>query len=177
MGTAPLILTLALDDASQQIFDALRKKYFPLERNFLRAHCTLFHALPREKETAIRIDLDNLTATLTAFPLTVEPPKSIGRGVVFPLSSDEAIRLHASLQKRWRMQLSPQDRQRLWPHVTVQNKVAPDVAKQTLHSLLNDYQSLTARGVGVQLWEYLGGPWRLLETFPFCASVLSSSQV
>src|SRR6476469_7699644 len=46
----PLIVTLLLDDAAQQRFDALRTAHFPAERNHLAAHVTLFHALPGEQE-------------------------------------------------------------------------------------------------------------------------------
>ena len=41
----PLIVTLALDEAAEARFDGLRQEHFPLERNHLRAHVTLFHAL------------------------------------------------------------------------------------------------------------------------------------
>ena len=46
MPYAPLIVTLLVDDDAQQHFDALRSEHFPAERNYLRAHVTLFHALP-----------------------------------------------------------------------------------------------------------------------------------
>jgi len=51
MQKQPLILTLKLDEESQAFFDKQRALYFPPERNFLKAHLTLFHQLPDEPET------------------------------------------------------------------------------------------------------------------------------
>ena len=42
--SAPLIVTLLLEDAAQERFDRLRAAHFPAERNHLAAHVTLFHA-------------------------------------------------------------------------------------------------------------------------------------
>jgi hypothetical protein len=49
----PLILTLRMDERSQERFDRLRETHFPPERNYLRAHLTLFHKLPGEREAEI----------------------------------------------------------------------------------------------------------------------------
>ncbi|WP_208644854.1 2'-5' RNA ligase family protein [Mucilaginibacter kameinonensis] len=46
-----LILTLRLDEESQAFFDEMRKRHFPQERNFLKAHLTLFHQLPSDLVT------------------------------------------------------------------------------------------------------------------------------
>lgn len=56
-AAAPLILTLAMDERSQERFDRLRETHFPPERNHLSAHLTLFHRLPGERQTAISADL------------------------------------------------------------------------------------------------------------------------
>jgi hypothetical protein len=58
LGAAqPLILTLQMDERSQERFDRLRELHFPPERNYLSAHLTLFHKLPGERETEISTDL------------------------------------------------------------------------------------------------------------------------
>jgi hypothetical protein len=42
----PLIMTLALEKTAAEFFTAQRTRYFPKHINFLKAHLTLFHALP-----------------------------------------------------------------------------------------------------------------------------------
>jgi hypothetical protein len=49
----PLILTLRMDDLSQQGFNRLREEHFPKARNFIPAHLTLFHKLPGDREREI----------------------------------------------------------------------------------------------------------------------------
>ncbi|WP_460504174.1 2'-5' RNA ligase family protein, partial [Hymenobacter agri] len=50
---APLILTLALDAASQAYFNDLRTQHFPPKINYLAAHLTLFHHLPGTEQPAV----------------------------------------------------------------------------------------------------------------------------
>lgn len=72
----PLIVTAELDPATQAWLDDLRARHFPPHRNFLRAHLTLFHALPRRPELP---DSPVLEAT-------VEAPFKLGRGVAFAIA-------------------------------------------------------------------------------------------
>lgn len=165
---APLILTLTLDEASQAFFDARRKQYFPPQINYLSAHLTLFHALPGGEEAAIS---DYLTAVAAQqagpLPLQVTGLKFMGRGVMYTLDSPDLPALHRRLQRQWQAGLSAQDRQSLRPHITVQNKVDPAVARALLKELTADFQPFTAQGTGLALWAYRGGPWERRHLFPF----------
>jgi hypothetical protein len=76
-------------------------------------------------------------------------------------------RLHARLAARWREWLTLQDRQKLQPHVTVQNKVQPDRARVLLAELQANFQPFAVAGEGLRLWRYRGGPWDPVRTFPF----------
>jgi 2'-5' RNA ligase len=161
-----LVVTLLLDDAAQQRFDRLRAEHFPAQRNRLAAHVTLFHALPGEEEDAVRADLANV-ADRPPFDVAVTGVRFLGRGVAYELSSADLAAVRASLARAWAPWLTPQDRQKHRPHVTVQNKVAPDVAR-ALHARLSGSfvpHSVTARGLG--LWRYLGGPWAPVAEFGF----------
>jgi 2'-5' RNA ligase len=83
--------------------------------------------------------------------------------VAYRLASDEAERLHRELQGRWRPHLTRQDAQPFRPHVTVQNKVAPEVARATLDRLRSTFAPRTVGAAGLELWRYDGGPWTLLR--------------
>ena len=163
--TPPLILTLTIDKNATEYFNELRSKYFPVERNFLMAHLTLFHALPNTEN--IVADVKTTCSVQTNFAIEVVKPTSIGKGVAFKIVSDELTSIHRQLQSKWSKFLSPQDKQKLWPHVTIQNKVAPEEAQQLLETLQATFSPFKADALGLQLYEYLNGPWRLKEEFHF----------
>lgn len=159
----PLILTLTLDPASQAFFDELRRAHFPPARNFLSAHLTLFHALPGHERAAIEAELATVAAATAPLELRVEKVVFMGRGVAYALESAPLRQLHQQLQTRWRAWLTPQDRQPRRPHVTVQNKVEPAVARALFEELSAGFVPFRAEGVGLTLWEYKGGPWEALS--------------
>lgn len=167
-SVAPLILSLSLDEGSFTFFNALRKAHFPPERNCLSAHLTLFHHLPAEEPSILR-DIQQTTAQHATIQLVVTGTAFIGTGVAYKLESGELLRLHRSLQERWKAWLTPQDRQRLWPHVTVQNKVSATQARALFERLTQEFTSFTAYGTGLSVWVYRGGPWEALATYPFTA--------
>lgn len=162
----PLIITLALDTGSAGFFNALRKQFFPAAINYIDAHLTLFHHLPADEST-IPDDLQEWSNLYTAFALHVAEVKSIGKGVAYKIESTELLQLHKTMQTKWKQWLTPQDSQKLWPHVTVQNKVSPERAKETLQFLQASFQPFEATALGFQLWAYKGGPWEFLKTYPF----------
>lgn len=166
---SPLIVTLQLDEESFKFFTALRNQYFPPSINYLSAHLTLFHHLP-SNEPAIDEDLERWSKNGSPLILNVTEVKSIGRGVAYKIACSELEKLHRQMQEKWRSWLTPQDRQSLWPHITVQNKVSPAEAKQTLATLQASFQPFTATGVGFSTWAYEDGPWRLLKTYSFLAA-------
>lgn len=162
----PLILTLALDEKNQEYFNQLRKKYFPVERNFLDAHLTLFHNLP-PTETKIKEMLVEVSKKQKVIDLDVKEVRSIGAGVAYKIESEVLIQLHYFLQKQWEPWLIPQDQHKLWPHITVQNKVEHAIATALRDELAQEFKPFTIKGVGLKLWEYLNGPWGYMETYEF----------
>jgi len=165
-SSRPLIVTLLLDDDAQRRFDRLRAEHFPPERNHLAAHVTLFHALPGEHLAEVSADL-TAAADRPPFALEVTGLRMLGRGVAYTLRSAELAVLRDGLAALWKPWLTRQDRQRHAPHVTVQNKVEPAVARALHDRLVADFlpYGVGARGLG--LWRYLGGPWEPVAEFPF----------
>jgi hypothetical protein len=164
--SAALVVTLLLDEVAQQRFDRLRAAYFPSERNWLAAHVTLFHALPGGLRTEVRALL-RTAADRPPFPVAVTGVRFLGRGVALDLDAPEIPTLRSSVAAAFAAELTPQDRQWSRPHVTVQNKVEPAVARR-LHADLSAAfvpETVTARGLG--LWHYRGGPWEPDAEFPF----------
>ncbi|HJX42991.1 MAG TPA: 2'-5' RNA ligase family protein [Geodermatophilus sp.] len=165
-STSPLVVTLLLEPEAQARFDRLRAQHFPVARNHLQAHVTLFHALPGEQRPAVDAALARAAAR-APFDVEVTGLQLLGRGVAYRLRSGELAALHAGLAAGFDPWLTPQDRQRLAPHVTVQNKVEPAVARALRDRLAAGFtpHAVPARGLG--LWRYLGGPWEPLAEHSF----------
>jgi 2'-5' RNA ligase len=177
MTTAPLILTLTLDEASQAFFNEQRRLYFPPKINYLSAHLTLFHALPGDEQATIVADLETVaTAQPAPLPLQATGVKFMGRGVMYTLDNPTLPALHKRLQRQWQAWLTPQDQQGLRPHITVQNKVDPAVARRLHEELAAGFQPFEALGTGLALWAYRGGPWELLQQFSFGAPDVQAQQ-
>jgi 2'-5' RNA ligase len=162
----PLVVTLQLGKQAQERFDAERAELFPRGRTAVGAHVTLFHALPASICHDVEAELGRLAAT-PPFPVGITGVVSLGRGVAYRLTAPEAQLLHRRLQDRWRSHLTRQDAQPLRPHVTVLNKVEPDIARATFDRLRETFHQEMTRAVGVELWRYDGGPWTLLRRWAF----------
>lgn len=164
---APLILTLEMDPASFARLDALRRAHFPPERNHLPAHLTLFHALPGARLEEVSANLAVLAAQTPPPALRFTGLRSLGRGVAFTVESAPLTHLRGFLAGAWHDALTPQDRQSLRPHVTVQNKADPAAARALLAELQAGFTPWDGRGEALLLWHYRGGPWEAAARFPF----------
>ena len=167
--TAPLILTLALDEQATTFFNDLRRQHFPPNRNYLDAHLTLFHHLPGARFEELAQQLAARSRVQSPLQLHVAGVQFLGQGVAYSVQSAELEALHRELQALWLPDLTPQDQQRRRPHVTVQNKVRPEVARALHQQLSAAFIPFDARGTGFHLWAYRGGPWEWLRTFEFTA--------
>ncbi|RYE24474.1 MAG: VWA domain-containing protein [Sphingobacteriaceae bacterium] len=92
-----------------------------------------------------------------------------GQGIklAYKVASENLSALHKQLQHRWQQWLIPQDKQRLWPHITIQNKVSLEESKALATTLSETFEPFEIYGTGLALWEYQGGPWRFIKNFPF----------
>lgn len=144
----------------------MRRAYFPPERNQLPAHLTIFHALPPSAETEARHRLAEAVKGPPP-PALIAGLMDLGGGVALRIVSDELDRIRDELSEAFRGLLSAQDSQGWRPHVTIQNKVAPKVARALIEELEKGFESrpLAIRGLG--LHRYLGGPWERLADYPF----------
>lgn len=165
----PLLVTLALDPDTFELLNGLRTAHFPPARNIVPAHITLFHALPGAEEASLAVDLAELAARTPPVPLLFPRVRFIGRGVAVDVESPALVAARGELAQRWQPLLTPQDRQRYKPHVTIQNKAAPEAARQLFAELAETWQNHTGSGVGLLLWHYRGGPWEKAGSFRFGA--------
>jgi hypothetical protein len=64
-------------------------------------------------------------------------------------------------------ELLRQDIQRWKPHVTIQNKVSAQLARQLQQSLGDGLAERGGAVLGLLIWKYLGGPWELADRIAF----------
>ncbi len=155
-----------MGDADFAWADGLRRAHFPPERNQLRAHLTLFHHLPPSVESELRTRLKTLTKD-PAPGATLGEPYSLGRGVAFRIVSPELEAIRADLAACFAPLLTPQDSQGWRPHVTVQNKVPGNEARDLLADLKMSFAQRPFAIAGLAINHYLGGPWEAAGAWRF----------
>jgi len=171
---SPLILTLQLNLEAFAFFNDLRRMHFPPAINYLDAHLTLFHHLP--PIPVINQLLETVAVNQKNSILEVSGIMKLGRGVAYKIQSDELIRLQEYLKKQWLEWLTPQDKQKFNPHITIQNKVTAEKANDLYHERSSTFQTFTAEGIGLSLWEYKGGPWLKVKDYAFLAASAELNQ-
>ena len=63
--------------------------------------------------------------------------------------------------------LMPQDTAAWRPHVTIQNKVAPEDARALLKQLEREFRRRPVAVEGLAVWAYRDGDWDLVSRHPF----------
>jgi hypothetical protein len=161
-----LIITAEIGPADQAWLDQLRRAHYPAERNRLPAHLTMFHALPPSAEREVRSALGRV-ASEPPPQASIEGLMNLGGGVAFRIVSAGPDEVREELASIFRGLLSAQDAGGWRPHVTIQNKVLPSVARALIVELQPAFQSrpIAIRGLG--LHRYLDGPWEKLATYAF----------
>jgi hypothetical protein len=161
-ASAPIIVTAVLGAEDQAWLDRQRTAHFPAERNVLPAHLTMFHHLPPSLEGEVRQRLGDLAREGRPAAM-IAGLISLGRGVAYRIESEELEDRRDYLAELWAGLLSPQDRAAWRPHVTIQNKVEPLVARTLLTQLQRDFRPRPLVIAGFAAWWYRGGPWELLS--------------
>ena len=164
---APFIVTLAFDPALQDRLERERRLYFPEHLNVVPAHVSLFHHLPGHAAQEVTDTIAAACAATRAFPVEVTGLMGLGRGTGYRLMADST--LHRRLAAAFHGMLTRQDRQPWRPHVTLQNKVDPQQARDLQQRLSAGFAPFGGRAEAVRLWRYVGGPWEPAGVFPLSA--------
>lgn len=161
----PLIVTAELGTDFGWLED-LRQRHFPPDRNQLRAHLTMFHAIPPSAEDELRQILQSF-AKLARPRAWIAGLMNLGGGVAFRVASDDLNAIRAETAARLHGLLTAQDSAGWSAHVTIQNKAPPSDAKALMLALGERYNGRPLDLSALGLHRYLGGPWETLRTFPF----------
>lgn len=161
-----LIVTGELGRSDFAWLDQLRRLHYPPERNVVPAHLTIFHALPPSAEGEVTRRL--------AQAARADPPQAwidglldLGGGVAFRVVSPGLDRLRAELAEQLRGLLGAQDSSGWRPHITIQNKVAPKVARALKDMLRSSFRRQPLAIAGLALHRYEDGPWTTIARWAF----------
>lgn len=163
----PMILTARIAEHDLMPFDLLRQQYFPQDRNFLRAHLTMFYRLPGEYVDVIGESLRSIAKGTSVISAQVSGVRHLGAGVAFTIESATLNSVRGALRSDFVQWLGSQDMQAWRPHITVQNKASRAKANELYRTLTDGFSPHDITIVGLDLWRYLGGPWASEATVPF----------
>ena len=163
-GALIVTATFGRDDFAW--LEGLRRKHYPADRNRVPVHLTMFHALPPSAETEVRSRL----ASISKQP----PPRAMieglmdrGGGVAFRVVSPDLDQIRGSLAGDLHGLLGAQDAAGWRPHVTIQNKVAPKVARALTAELRSGFRPRPLSIAALGLHRYRDGPWEALGAYSF----------
>jgi 2'-5' RNA ligase len=161
-----LIVTAELAPPDFGWLEGLRRAHYPAERNRLPVHLTIFHALPPSAESEAKSRLAKL-AVRQRPGARIDGLIDFGGGVAFRVVSPELDAIRDELADALYGLLGAQDSSGWRPHVTIQNKVAPKVARALKAALERDFAARPLGISGLGLHRYLDGPWETIAVYPF----------
>ena len=144
----------------------LRRAHYPVERNRVPAHLTLFRHLPPSVEGEVGRRLAVFAAT-PAPAVAIAGVIDLGGGTALRVESEELEDIRYDLALALRGLMTPQDMAPWRPHITVQNKVEPKEAKARQAHLRATVERRPLAIKGLALWRYLDGPWALVKAYTF----------
>ena len=161
-----LIVTAELGNSDFGWLDSLRQRHYPPDRNRVPAHLTLFRTLPPSAEAEVRRSLERAARS-------GQPDARIGGvldldgGVAFRVESATLEDIRDQLASEFRGLLMLQDLGRWTPHITIQNKVEPRVARALLRDLRSEFQPRPLKIGGLAIVRYMDGLWQPITSYRF----------
>jgi 2'-5' RNA ligase superfamily len=164
---APIILTATMGGEDAAWATALRDQHFPAERNYLRAHITLFHHLPGPQWPLVKDAVKRLCANNPPPVARIDRLINLGRGVAFHVDSSDLLAMREEMADGFFGLLTPQDSNKPRLHITVQNKVEPSVARKLLQAMESEFTPRPLSIIGIDAHYYRGGPWEPIQGWRF----------
>lgn len=165
-----MILTLRLDADAMARLERERRAFFPVHRNVIPAHVTLFQRLPGARLDHVAAGCAAVARAWRPMPVRATGVEAFRQGGAIALEVPGFERLRAALAREWDVDLEDQDRGRRRPHATVMNRARKEAVAVALEMLRARFAPWEGRAEGVDLWHYRGGPWEPAGAWAFAGS-------
>ncbi len=166
----PLVLTFSMEEVSFDRLDTWRSKYFPKERNHLKAHLTIYHQLPGQRIHELRELLSAVSQLQTAIPVKFSSLLLRQGFLGVRVESEKLNETKLNLDKILDSYLRVQDRKEYKPHVTLSNFGSPKEALRSFAELEKIFVPWDGYLTGMALFHYRGGPWEHDSSYFFDAT-------
>lgn len=171
MAFEPFIVTAELPADLFAWANRLRQTHFPLERNHLAAHVTLFHALAPSLREELPAVLARLAGEFAPPLAEVTGLMNLGKGTALALASPAMLAIRDEIANLFHGMLTAQDQHKPRLHITIQNKVTPEAARVLQAELgpVLPHRKFAFTGLG--LHRYCNPHWEAVGTWSFRGKV------
>ena len=163
----PFIVTAELPPEVLAWADALRRAHFPPERNWLKAHVTLFHAFAPSLRDELQGMLGGIAAEFAPVEARIDGLMNLGAGTALAIHSPAMLAVRQRIADHFHGALTAQDAHRPRLHITIQNKVAKQAATALQAELGPSLAPRNFRFRGFGLHRYCNPHWEAAGTWPF----------
>lgn len=155
----PFIVTAELPPEILSWADGLRQQHFPPERNWLKAHVTLFHAFAPSLREELRGVLAAMAGEFAPPAARLDGLMNLGRGTAIAITSPALLAIREHIAAHFHGALTAQDAHEPRLHITIQNKVLPDAARALQRMLADAVPARQFRFPGLGLKLYCNPHW------------------
>lgn len=163
----PFIVTAELPPAVLAWADSLRRQHFPPERNWLKAHVTLFHAFAPSLRDELHGMLGGIAAEFAPAEARIDSLMNLGGGTALKIDSPAMLGIRQRIADHFHGALTAQDAHRPRLHITVQNKVTNEAAKALQAELGPRLEPRSFHFKGLGLYRYCNPRWEAAGTWAF----------
>lgn len=163
----PIVMTATMGAKDFAWANELRQRHYPVEKNQLPAHITLFHHLPPQAIDEIAELVRKIAADHACPPCTLMDVIRFDDGVAYKLHSPQLLKIRSFFAESLHGLLVQQDQQLPRLHITIQNKVVPNESAKLFRELSNAFEQRPFEITGLSLSYYMDGPWEKIGTWRF----------
>lgn len=165
--SAPFIVTAELPEDVFSWSNGLRSTHFPPERNWLKAHVTLFHSFAPSLRDELPRFLARIAAEFAAPPARIDGLMDLGQGTALEVRSPGMLAIREVIADHFWQMLTRQDQGGKKLHITIQNKVARDQALALQGELAPRLKPREFAFTGLGLHLYRNPHWDAVGTWKF----------
>ncbi len=165
--SAPFIVTAELPPDLFALANRLRQQHYPSERNRLAAHVTLFHAFAPSLREELRGVLSRIASRHAPPVARVDGLMSLGKGTALAIASPSMLAIRAQIADHFHGALTAQDRHPPRLHITIQNKVTAQAARELQAQLTPGLEQRAFAFAGLGLHLYRETHWDAVGQWSF----------